>query len=66
MADMFSRFRPSLLITAVAVILLFVALAALRNAPADITAAVLLLLTMFAGLGIGASVDVHPPPRRRH
>ncbi len=66
MIDMLPRFRPPLLLTAVAVILLFVALAALRDAPADITAAVLLLLTMLAGIGIGASADIHSPKNRRH
>lgn len=37
---MFRHFRPPLLITAAAVLLLFVAMATLRDAPADITAAV--------------------------
>jgi hypothetical protein len=60
---MHHRFRPSSLLTAAAVVLLFVAMATLRDAPADITAAVIVLLVMLAG--IGASVDTHAPRNRR-
>ncbi len=65
MTDMRHRFRPPLLLTVAAVILLFVAIATLRDAPSDITAAVIVLLVMLAGVGIGASVDTHAP-RNHH
>lgn len=61
------RFKPQLLITVIAVMLLIVATITLRNASENITAAVILALVMLAGIGVGASVDVHSPPRhRRH
>ncbi len=61
-----NRFKPQLLITVIAVTALIVATIALRNAPENITAAVILALVMLAGIGVGASVDLHSPPRRRH
>jgi hypothetical protein len=48
-----------MLITAVAVVLLVLAVATLRDASPEITAAVILFLVVLAGIGIGASVDVH-------
>ena len=65
MAHMARHFRPPLLITVAAVILLFVAMATLRDASANITAAVIVLLVMLAGIGIGASVDTHAPHDHR-
>ena len=64
MTDMRHRFRPPLLLTVAAVILLFVAMATLRDASANITAAVIVFLVMLAGIGIGASVDIHAPQKR--
>lgn len=66
MNPMRDRFKPQLLITVIAVMLLIVATITLRNAPENITAAVILALVVLAGIGVGASVDVHPPQRRRH
>lgn len=40
-------------------------MATLRDASANITAAVIVLLVMLAGIGIGASVDTHAP-RNHH
>ena len=45
-------------------ILLFVAMATLREASANITASVIVLLVMLADIGIGASVDTHAPDGR--
>ena len=59
------RFKPPILITAAAVILLVVGTVTLRDAPANITAAAILLLVMLAGIGVGASVDTHSPNIRR-
>lgn len=64
MNPMHHRIRPWFFLTAAAVVLLFVAMATLRDAPADITAAVFLLLFMLAGIGLGASVDTHAPDSR--
>jgi hypothetical protein len=65
MTGMRHRFRPPLLLTLAAVILLFVVIATLRDASPNITAAVIVLLVMLAGVGIGASVDTHVP-RNHH
>ena len=64
MTPMHHRIRPWFLLTAAAVVFLFVAMATLRHAPADITAAVFLLLAMLAGIGIGAGVDTRAPDSR--
>lgn len=65
MVPMHHCVRPWFLLTATAVVLLFVAMATLRDAPADLTAATLLLLAMLAGIGIGAGVDTHAPHDHR-
>src|SRR5258708_3164631 len=60
---MIHRLSPPILLTAAAVTLLCVAMVTLRHAAPEITAAVILVLAMLAGTGVGASVT-SPTPRR--
>jgi hypothetical protein len=64
MEAMLHRLKPPILVTIVAVALACLAVVTLRNAAPQIAAAVIILLVMLAGVGVGASVTA-PDPRHR-
>ena len=61
MESMLRRFNLPLLITALAMVLLCVAMLALRHAAPEIAAAVILVLVVIAGAGVGASLTPQSP-----
>ncbi len=66
MDPMHDRFKPPILITIMASLLLLASPFLLRATDPELAGAAIVLLAMLGGAGIAFGLDVHPPQRRRH